>query len=218
MTVYNLSEQNSIVNQFIAELRDISIHQDSMRFRKNLERTGEIIAYEISKKLEYQVHKVETPLGIAEVSLPEDKIVLSTILRAGLPFHQGFLKIFDKAESAFVSAFRKYKSDHSHFQIVVEYMSSPDIENKILILSDPMLATGSSMELAYHGLLQNGTPKHIHLVSVIASKQGIEYISKVFPEDKTTLWTATIDDSLNEHSYIVPGIGDAGDLSFGEKL
>ena len=218
MKIHNLSTENSIVNQFVAELRNVNVHKDSMRFRKNLERIGEIIAYEISKQLTYETIDIETPLGIAPVPLHKDSIVLSTILRAGLPFHQGLLNIFDKAENAFVSAFRKYKSDHSNFQIVVEYMSSPDLEDKILILSDPMLATGSSMELAFHGLQQRGMPKHIHLASVIASKQGIEYVSQIFPKDKTSIWTAVIDPELNEHSYIVPGIGDAGDLAFGYKL
>ena len=218
MKVHNLSSKNSILNQFVAELRDINIHKDSMRFRKNLERIGEIIAYEISKHLSYESHDVQSPLGVASIPLCKDQIVLSTILRAGLPFHQGFLHIFDSAENAFVSAFRKYKRDHSSFQIVVEYLSSPSLEDKILILSDPMLATGSSVELAYQGLLGKGTPKHIHLVTAIASKQGIEYISQVFPEEKTTIWTAAIDPELNEHSYIVPGIGDAGDLAFGKKI
>ena len=182
MKVHNLSTENSIVNQFIAELRDVNIHNDSMRFRKNLERIGEIIAYEISKTLEYKTQSVQTPLGIAEIPLCSDQVVLSTILRAGLPFHLGFLDMFDKAENAFVSAFRKYKRDHSSFQIVVEYMSSPSLDDKVLILTDPMLATGSSMELAYHGLLQRGMPKHIHLASAIASEQGIGYVSSIFPE------------------------------------
>ena len=218
MEVYNLSTENSIVNQFIAELRDVNVHNDSMRFRKNLERVGRIIAYEISKKLVYKTQNVQTPLGISEVPLCPEQIVLATILRAGLPFHQGFLDMFDKAENAFVSAFRKYKRDHSSFQIVVEYMSSPSLEDKVLILADPMLATGSSMELAYHGLLQRGMPKHIHLASAIASKQGIEYVSQIFPEERTSIWTAVIDPELDEHSYIVPGLGDAGDLAFGQKI
>ena len=218
MKVHNLSTENSIANQFVAELRNVNIHNDSMRFRKNLERIGEIIAYEISKQLAYTTQHVQTPLGIAEVPLCSDQIVVSTILRAGLPFHQGFLNMFDRAENAFVSAFRKYKRDHSSFQIVVEYMSSPSLDNKVLILTDPMLATGSSMELAFHGLLQRGTPKHIHLAAAIASKQGIEYVSQIFPREKTTIWTAVIDPELNEHSYIVPGIGDAGDLAFGQKI
>ncbi|MDR0231945.1 MAG: uracil phosphoribosyltransferase [Dysgonamonadaceae bacterium] len=218
MKIHNLSTENSIVNQFVAELRDVNIHNDSMRFRKNLERIGEILAYEISKTLTYSTKNVQTPLGIAEAPLYSDQIVLSTILRAGLPLHQGFLNIFDGAENAFVSAFRKYKRDHSSFQIVVEYMSSPSLDDKILILTDPMLATGSSMELAYCGLLQRGTPKHIHLASAIASQQGIDYASQIFPKEKTTVWTAVVDPDLNEHSYIVPGIGDAGDLAYGQKI
>ena len=217
MKVHNLSSENSILNQFVAELRDVNIHKDSMRFRKNLERIGEIIAYEISKHLSYELQDIQSPLGIASIPLCKDQVVLSTILRAGLPFHQGFLHIFDSAENAFVSAFRKYKRDYSSFQIVVEYLSSPSLDDKVLILADPMLATGSSMELAYHGLLGRGTPKHIHLTSAIASKQGIEYVSQIFPEEKTTIWTAAIDPELDEHSYIVPGIGDAGDLAFGQK-
>ncbi|MCL2650242.1 MAG: uracil phosphoribosyltransferase [Candidatus Azobacteroides sp.] len=218
MKTHNLSAENSIINRFVAELRDVNVHKDSMRFRKNLERIGEIIAYEISKTLVYKTQDIQTPLGIAKIPLHTDQVVLSTILRAGLPFHQGFLDMFDSAENAFVSAFRKYKSDHSHFQIVVEYMSSPTLENKVLILTDPMLATGSSMELAFHGLLEKGMPKHVHLASAIASRQGIEYISQIFPKEKTTIWAAAIDPELNEQSYIVPGIGDAGDLAFGYKL
>ena len=218
MKVHNLSAENSILNQFTAELRDVNIHKDSMRFRKNLERIGEIIAYEISKQLSYELHDIQSPLGIASVPLCKDQVVLSTILRAGLPFHQGFLHIFDNAENAFVSAYRKYKRDHSSFQIVTEYMSSPSLDDKILILADPMLATGSSMELAYHGLLGRGMPKHIHLTSAIASQQGIEYVSQIFPEEKTTIWTAAVDPELDEHSYIVPGLGDAGDLAFGQKI
>lgn len=217
MKINDLSKKNSILNRFMAELRDVAIHTDSLRFRRNLERIGEVIAYELSKQLSYEPDEIQTPLGIANVPLSKDKIVLATILRAGLPFHQGFLNYFDQAENAFVSAFRKYKSDHSAFEIVVEYLSSPSVENKILILSDPMLATGYSMEMAYYGLLKKGTPKHIHLVSVVASKPGIEYISGVFPAEKTTLWTAAIDPKLDKHSYIVPGLGDAGDLAFGEK-
>ncbi len=218
MEIHNLSVENSIVNQFVAELRDVNIHNDSMRFRKNVERIGEIIAYEISKKLTYKTHQVQTPLGIAEVPLCSDQIVLSTVLRAGLPFHQGFLNIFDNAENAFVSAFRKYKRDHSSFQIIVEYLSSPSLEDKVLILTDTMLATGNSMESAYHALLERGMPKHIHLASAIASKQGIEYVLQVFPKEKTTVWTAVIDPDLDEYAYIVPGIGDAGDLAFGQKI
>lgn len=189
-----------------------------MRFRRNLERIGEIMAYEISKKLHYEAEEIQTPLASIAVAQPTDKIVLATILRAGLPFHQGFLNYFDGAENAFVSAYRKYKEKGDTFDVLVEYLASPDINGKTLIIVDPMLATGSSMELGYKALLHNGTPAKIHVASVIASRQAIDYVSKVLPEDKTTVWTAAIDPEINSHSYIIPGLGDAGDLAFGEKL
>ena len=215
MKVINLSEQNSILNRFTAELRDVNIQKDSLRFRRNIERIGEIMAHEISKSFSYKMEEVVTPLGIAQCSLPTDKVVISTILRAGLPLHQGFLRYFDYAENAFVSAYRKYK-DRLNFDIHVEYIASPRIDGKTLIISDPMLATGSSMELAYEAMLTKGKPAKLYLASVIASRQAIDFLQRHLPED-CVLWVATVDDEIDEHSYIVPGLGDAGDLAFGEK-
>ena len=216
--VINLEKTPSLLNRYMRELRDINIQGDQLRFRRNLERIGEIMAYEISKKLEYHDEEVTTPLANAIAKEPSEKVVLATILRAGLPFHNGFLNYFDRAENAFVSAYRKYKEKGDSFDVLVEYLASPDIEGKTLIIVDPMLATGSSMELGYRALLNNGTPSKIHVASVIASRQAIDYVTKVLPQDKTTVWTAAIDPEINSHSYIVPGLGDAGDLAFGEKL
>lgn len=218
MEIINLTEKPSLLSRYIRELRDITIQDDPLRFRRNLERIGEIMAYEISKHLNYHSEEVTTPLAPAKVMETSDKVVLGTILRAGLPFHQGFLNYFDRADNAFVSAYRKYREKGDKFDVLVEYLASPDIEGKTLILVDPMLATGSSMELGYRALLQNGTPAKIHMAAVIASKQAVEYISQVMPQDKTTIWCAAIDPEINSHSYIVPGIGDAGDLAFGVKL
>jgi len=216
MKINNLSEQNSLLNNFLKEIREVEIQKDSMRFRKNLERIGEIMAYEISKTLSYQVENVRTPLGTCATNILSDKIVLSTVFRAGLPFHQGFLNYFDRAENAFVSAYRKYK-DKLKFDVLVEYIATPPIEDKVLLIVDPMLASGISMELAYRALLQKGKPAITHIAAIIASREGVEYVKKNFP-DNTTLWVAAIDPELNEHSYIVPGLGDAGDLAFGEKM
>ena len=210
------AEMNSDINRFVEEIRDIHIHQDRLRFRKNLERIGEVMSYEISKDFRYSEKLVTTPLGTARVNTADDKIVIGTILRAGIPYHQGFLNYFDRAENAFVSAYRKYK-DKLNFEIFIEYIASPRIDGKILILTDPMLATGGSMELSYRALLTKGEPEHIHIASVIASQKAIEYITTHFPEEKTTVWVGAIDPDLNEHSYIVPGLGDAGDLAYGEK-
>lgn len=218
MVVNNLAENNSILSQFMTELRDIHIHGDRFRFRRNIERIGEIMSYEISKTLSYKTISIQTPLGIKSVSVPDEQIVLATILRAGLPFHQGFLSYFDNAENAFVSASRKYNEDHSAFEIELGYLSSPSIEGKTLILIDPMLATGSSLDLGYQTLLYRGNPSKIHVACVIASQQGIEAACKIFPEDKTTIWAADIDPYLNDKAYIVPGLGDAGDLAYGEKI
>lgn len=216
MKVINFSEQNSIVAQFMSELRDENIQKDRMRFRRNLERIGEIMAYEISRTLNYTACEVTTPLGTKQMSLPCDKIVLGTILRAGLGFHQGFLSFFDQAENAFISAYRKYINE-TDFDIFIEYIASPSVKDKVLIMADPMLATGKSMELCYKALcMTKGTPKTTHLAAVIASRQAIKYIEENFPED-TTLWVVAIDDTLNEHGYIIPGLGDAGDLAYGEK-
>ena len=217
MKVINLGEQNSVLNQFIAEIRDKQIQKDSMRFRRNLERIGEIFAYEISKTLNYANSEVTTPLGIAQCNLPADNIVVSTILRAGLPLHNGILNYFDKAQNAFVAAYRKYGKDNK-FTIQFEYASTPSIEDKILIIADTMLATGSSLVLAYQRLCESGEPAHTHLVCPIASEQSLGYQSKHLPHKKVTLWVAAVDQELTNKSYIVPGLGDAGDLAFGSKL
>ncbi len=208
-----LNSKNTILNKFIGELRDKRVQTDSMRFRRNLERIAEISAYEISKELNYRSRIVETPLGEASVESIDDTIVIATILRAGLPFHQGFLNYFDDAQNAFVSAYRKSKADGS-FTVKVEYISCGSLEGKTLLLVDPMLATGSSLILAYEALIQRGgEPAHTHFASVIASEQGVDY-----SEQKCTLWCAAVDEELTSRSYIVPGLGDAGDLAYGEKL
>jgi uracil phosphoribosyltransferase len=214
--VINLGENNSLFNQYLSEIRDQVVQLDSMRFRKNLERMGEIFAYEISKRLDYHKIEVQTPLGIAEVPILTNQPVISSIMRAGLPMHTGFLNYFDKAENSFISAYRKYGKDGT-FQIKFEHISGPSMQDKYVILVDPMLATGASMVLAYKALLQKGIPKHTHIVSVIASKEGIEYMQKHLGGNKITLWTGAIDAELTVQSYIVPGLGDAGDLSYGKK-
>ena len=216
--VINLDKTPSLASRFIRELREINIQKDPLRFRRNLERIGEILAYEISKRLDYHQEEIVTPMKKAIATESTEKIVLATILRAGLPFHHGFLNYFDHAENAFVSAYRRYKEKGDKFDVLIEYLASPDIEGKTLIIVDPMLATGSSMELGYRALLNNGTPAKIHIASVIASQQAVDYIVNVMPPEKTTLWTAAIDPEINSHSYIIPGLGDAGDLAFGEKL
>ncbi len=217
MTIHNLSDQNSLLNQFLKEIRNVDIQTDRMRFRRNIERIGEVMAYEISKALFYRNEEITTPLGKIEMSIPDEPIVLGTILRAGLPFHNGFLHYFDHAENAFVSAYRKYK-DALKFDIFIEYIASPSIADKTLIITDPMLATGSSMELAVGALLTKGTPAQIHIATIIASQPAIDYLQQHMSSDNITLWTAAIDPELNDHSYILPGLGDAGDLAFGEKL
>ena len=218
MEIVNFDSFPSLVSQYMAELRDSSVQKDALRFRRNLERIGEIMAYEISKRLEYKDEDISTPLGIAKCKVIADKVVLATILRAGLPFHNGFLNYFDKAENAFVSAYRKYREKGDSFDVLIEYLASPDINGKTLLIIDPMLATGSSMELGYRALLHNGTPARIHVASVIASQQAVEYVKNTFPQEKTTVWIGAIDPEINSHSYIIPGLGDAGDLAFGEKL
>ena len=212
-----LNQRNSILNNFIHEVRDKNIQKDSLRFRTNLERIGQIMALELSKMLHYKAIEVETPLGVAHENIMDEKIVIASILRAGLPMHNGFLSVFDRAENAFVSAYRKYINNVS-FDIHVEYISAPNIKDKTLILCDPMLATGGSMELSYKALLSHGEPKNVHIASIIASKQAVEHLQKTMPMNKTTLWLAAVDEKLNDHAYIVPGIGDAGDLAFGEKI
>lgn len=219
MKIINLSESNSIINQYLAETRDVDYQKNRLLFRNNIQRIGELEAYEISKQLDYETKDVTTPLGISQVNVPADKIVLATIFRAGLPFHNGFLNIFDHAGNAFVSAYREYTDEeHHNIGVHVEYLATPSIDGKTLIIADPMLATGASMELGYKAFLTKGTPKRIHVACVIACPEGIEHIKKTFPEDKTTIWCAAIDPGLNEHQYIVPGFGDAGDLCYGEKL
>ena len=212
-----LGEKNSVFNNFMAEVRDAEIQKDRMRFRKNLERMGEIFSYEISKELEYNNKKITTPLGIAEVPVLSSRIILATILRAGLPLHQGFLNFFDSAGSAFISAYRELNDDKS-IKINIDYSSSPDLNNKLLILADPMLATGKSMVRAYNELLKKGKPAKTHIVAVIASKKGVEYLTQNIKDKNVTLWLGFVDDVLNAKSYIVPGLGDAGDLAFGTKL
>lgn len=216
MEVINFAETPSLVSRYMMELRDVNIQHDPLRFRTNLDRIGEIMAYEISRRLNYNNVVITTPLGPCVCQDIADRVVLGTILRAGLPFHHGFLNYFDRAENAFVSAYRRYKEKGDSFDVLVEYLASPSIEGKILVLVDPMLATGSSMELAYKALLTKGTPAKIHIASVIASRQSVEYVKQHFPED-TVLWVGAIDDEVNSHSYIVPGLGDAGDLAYGEK-
>ena len=219
MKVINLSEQNSILNQYMAEIRDEKYQQNRMVFRKNIQRIGEFMAMEISKTLRYAPEEVTTPLGTAIVNIPQDKLVVATILRAGLPFHQGFLNIFDHAENAFVSAFRVYTNrEHTEVGIHTQYMASPSIEGKTLIITDPMLATGGSMAAGYEALLKNGTPQAIHIACVIATPEGIDMVKKALPEENATIWVAAIDPGMNEHKYIVPGFGDCGDLCYGEKL
>ena len=216
MKIVELNQSNTILNRYLAEIRDIHIQKDSLRFRRNIERIGEIMAYEISRDLPYHPLEVQTPLALATENVPAIQPVVATILRAGLPLHQGFINYFDQAENAFVSAFRKYIDD-DHFDIHIEYIASPRLDGKTLIITDPMLATGGSMELAYKALLTKGEPAHIHVASIIASRQAVEHVKKTFPADKTTIWCAAVDPELNTHSYIVPGLGDAGDLCYGEK-
>ena len=215
MKIVDFSKSNSVVNKFIAEMRDVNIQNDRLRFRTNIQRIGEIIAYEISRELAYEQQDVTTPLGIAEVSVPNETIVAATILRAGLPLQQGFLNILDDAETAFVSAYRKYDEDYN-FDIHVEYVASPNLDGKVLVMCDPMLATGGSMQLAYEALLTKGTPSKLHVISVIASREALNYLEENLPED-ATVWVAAVDEFLDQHKFIVPGLGDAGDLAFGQK-
>lgn len=214
--VYNLSTNNSIVNQFVSEIRDVEIQKDRMRFRKNLERLGEIFAYEISKTLSYHVREVITPLGIANVPVIQHYPIVGTILRAGLPLHYGLLNYFDQADNAFISAYRRHHKDGS-FDIKLEYIGSPELHDKELILCDPMLATGSSIVMTYKALMEKGTPRHTHIVCALASTIGVEYVKRNMPLN-VSIWAAAIDDELTAQSYIVPGLGDAGDLAFGSKL
>ena len=219
MKVINFAESNSILNQFVSELRDVTVQNDRMRFRRNIERIGEIMAYEMSKTLDFSKKNIQTPLGIAEASTPDDKVVIATVFRAGLPMHTGFLNVFDKAGNAFVSAYRYYKDkDHRDLDVRIEYIATPDLTDKTVMLVDPMLATGESLELAWKAFTTKGIPSKLLIACCIASRPGIEHLKKVFPSDDVTLWCAAIDPSIDEHSYIVPGLGDAGDLAYGEKI
>ncbi len=215
--IRNIGTQSSVFNQYLSEIRDSVIQTDPIRFRTNMERMASIFAYEISKELEYDIREVTTPLGVAEVPVLKEYPVVATILRAGLPMHRGMLNIFDRSENAFVSAYRKHRKDGS-FDVQVEYVSGPELTDKIVILTDPMLATGSSLVLSYKALLAKGRPKHTHIVALIASMQGVEYLRKHLPLSNVTLWVGAIDDELTAQSYIVPGLGDAGDLAFGAKI
>ncbi len=218
MKIVNFSEQNSAINQFMAELRDKKYQQNRWLFRNNIQRVGEMMAYELSKTLEYKPKTITTPLGTIDIPLIKDDIVLATVLRAGLPFHEGFLHVFDKADNGFVSAFRMYiNREHTEVGVHTEYIATQSVKNKTLILVDPMLATGGSLAAAIESLLQSGKPKAVHLCCVIAAPEGIEMVKEVLPEN-STIWCAAIDKGMNEHKYIVPGFGDCGDLCYGEKL
>jgi len=214
-SIINFQDSNSIYNTFLSQLRDKKVQLDSMRFRRNLERLGEITAMEISKTLNYSDKDISTPLGVSNMNLIDEPIVLATILRAGLPLHQGLLNYFDHAENCFISAYRKHTSP-DEFDVEIEYMSSPDLEGKTILLNDPMLASGRSMVLAYKALLKRGTPKKIHVISVIASQQGVDLVRDNLPSN-STIWVGAIDPEMTKESYIVPGLGDAGDLAFGSK-
>lgn len=217
MNIHHLARHNSVLNTFLQEIRDHKIQQDSMRFRRNIERIGEILSYEMSKELSYASKEITTVLGTKQSNLIDDSLVICSILRAGLPLHRGILNYFDAAENAFISAYRYHPNNDDEFEIKVEYFASPSIDGKTLILADPMLATGQSLVSVYEAIQKFGTPKKIVLVSVIGAQEGIDYIQNHFPEN-TDLWIADVDDTLNEKGYIVPGLGDAGDLSFGSKL
>ncbi|MBI1223050.1 MAG: uracil phosphoribosyltransferase [Bacteroidetes bacterium] len=210
-----LSQENSLINEFMRELRDENIQKDRLRFRKNIIRIGEIIAYEISKTLDFEAAEIRTSLGVKTSALLNTQPVICSVLRAGLPFQMGLLEFFDHADSAFISAYRKYSSE-TEFDIVVQYMATPELNERVLILADPMLATGHSLVSTYHALKKNGKPKRLIIASLIGSKQGLAYVQKEIPE--ADIFMADCDDILNEHAYIVPGLGDAGDLAFGEKL
>lgn len=217
MHIHYISENNSILNHFLAEIRDVVIQKDSMRFRKNIERIGEIMAYELSKTLEYKPIEVQTPLGVKQTTTLADNVVLCSILRAGLALHTGFMTIFDNAENGFVSAYRHHPNNDDYFDILVEYQAAPSFENKNLILIDPMLATGQSIVAVFNKLMTEETPKEIHIAVVIAAPEGIAYLEKNLPNN-CHLWVAALDEKLNEKNYIIPGLGDAGDLAYGSKL
>ena len=217
MEIHHLSADNSVLNRFLAESRDVSIHGDSMRFRRNIERIGEVMAYELSRQLHYRDTEIQTPLGLKKSTEISDPLVICSILRAGLPLHTGFLNVFDGAENGFVSAYRHHPNNDDYFDIKVEYQAIANINGKTLVLVDPMLATGQSLVAVYNRLMERGTPKQIHVAVVIAAPEGIAHLQKHLP-DSCHLWIAALDDRLDQHSYIVPGLGDAGDLAFGDKL
>ena len=217
MQIHYLSEANSVLNHFLGQIRNVNVQKDSMRFRRNIERIGEIMAYELSKDLHYKDIEIQTPLGIKKTTEIEDDLVLCSILRAGLPLHLGFLNYFDSAENGFVSAYRYHHNNDHVFEFRVEYQAVPNIEGIDLLLFDPVLATGQSMVAVFNKLLEKGTPKEIHIAVVIAVPEGIEYLKQHLP-DNVHLWVATLDEKLNEKNYIVPGLGDAGDLAYGNKL
>ena len=220
MNIIDLSQQSTIINQYVSELRDVQIQQDRQRFRRNLERIGELMAYEVSKTLTYSTKFVETPLGTATANTPDDRLVIGTVFRAGLPLHTGFLNVFDRADNAFVSAYRYYKDKECRqVDVQIEYIATPDLNGRTMLLVDPMLATGESMELALQAFMTRGIPARTHLACVIAARQGVDHLKHVFGQrDDITLWCAAIDPVLNSRSYIEPGLGDAGDLAYGEKL
>lgn len=219
MKIVNLGEKDSVMNQFVAELRDTNIQKDRMRFRNNIKRIGNLMAYEISKSLRYQEVEVETPLATAKMRVPYDNVVIGTVFRAGLPFHQGFLDIFDKAGNAFLSAYRYYTDrECNNIDVHIEYIATPDLTHKTFILVDPMLATGESLILAHNAFITKGVPRRVVLASVIATEEGIARLNERFPANDIVLYTAAIDPILNDRKYIVPGLGDAGDLMYGDKM
>jgi uracil phosphoribosyltransferase len=217
MIIHDFSNKHSILNHFVSELRNVNIQQDPMRFRKNIERIGEILGYELSKILAYHDEEIETPLGTKQMALSNDQIVLCSVMRAGTPLHHGLLNYFDHAENAFISAYRDHPEGDDNFEVVVQYLASPGLDDKILVITDPMLATGKTLENVLIALKGHGSPKQIHIVSVIGSKVGVDYLNPIFPAD-THLWISAIDDDLNSRGYILPGLGDAGDLCYGPKL
>ncbi|WP_420322013.1 uracil phosphoribosyltransferase [Flagellimonas sp.] len=217
MIVHQFDHKNSLLKKFISEIRDVAIQKDPMRFRRNIERIGEVLAYELSKTLDYESTVITTPLGSKKTTLPTDQLVLCSVLRAGLPLHHGLLSYFDGAENAFISAYRHHPNGGDEFEVIVKYLAAPSLEGKTLVLTDPMLATGKTLENVIQAMKKHGTPKKIHIISVIGSRAGVSHVEKVFPKE-TQLWIAAIDDELTSKGYIVPGLGDAGDLSYGVKL
>jgi uracil phosphoribosyltransferase len=217
MEIHHLSENNSVLNHFLSQIRDVKVQNDSMRFRRNIERIGEIMAYEMSKSLHYKAVEIQTPLGVKKTTEIADQLVLCSILRAGLTLHQGFLNYFDNAENGFISAYRHHPNHDDFFDILVEYQAIADINDKNLLLLDPMLATGQSIVAVFNKLMERGSPKEIHIAVIIAAPEGIGYLKQNLP-DTCHLWIASLDEKLNDKSYIIPGLGDAGDLAYGNKL